>query len=243
MGQGNQIRGHQAEMIFDMYCSGPDRDSGFRPKAGEQPAQVRACESNASRRGRAIGPRDMEKNRAAPPGNPRPRIVVDLDQEIVQPIGPPQPVPSRRGRPTKGTVVAAVRSLLAPGKVRRDTPDREQCRRAGMAVGSPPQPDEPKSSARSSAVALELVGTHPASAEHDRDRMRTSQQDSSGPAAGPYPDPNQGETTCSHEDALVPMKLAPPLQEAIRLRFYARMIYFAQSRDTNRMARGRGDEQ
>src|SRR5260370_25355633 len=75
-----------------------DRDSCFRSEAGQETPEFDAAEGNASGRRRAIRPRDMEKNRAAPSGDAGTGVVIDLDDEIVEAIVAPEPLARFAGR-------------------------------------------------------------------------------------------------------------------------------------------------
>jgi Zn-dependent protease with chaperone function len=56
----------------------------------------------------------MDEDRAAPAGHPWAGVVVDLDDEIVEVVVPPQPVAWFTGRLPEGAIVAAVSGILAP---------------------------------------------------------------------------------------------------------------------------------
>src|SRR4029079_12779558 len=79
----------------------------------------------------------MQKNTAAAAGHPRAGIVVDLDDEIVEMIVPPQPVTWFSGRAAQRAVIAPIDGIFAPGKVRSDPPDGQEGPRRG---GAPPPP-------------------------------------------------------------------------------------------------------
>jgi hypothetical protein len=52
-------------------------------------------------------------------------IVVDLDDEVVEGIVPPEPVAALRGWPTEWAVVAPVARVLTPGNLGSDASCRE----------------------------------------------------------------------------------------------------------------------
>ena len=136
-------------------------------------------------------PRHMDEHRTAPAGDARPGVVVDLDDEIVQPVATPQPVPWFIGRPPERTIVAPVGRILAPRDIRGQPACRQARRRTRQAVGPPPQPAQPEAAQRGAAVALPLVGQDAAAAEHDRDRPTAGQQYAPGAASGPGADADQ----------------------------------------------------
>ncbi len=102
--------------------------------------------------------RHMDEHGAAAAGNARARVVVDLDDEVVEVVLAREPVGFRSRRHFHRPVVTAVGGVLAPAVLRRNAPGRQSRRRTRMAVGAPPQPLEPEAAARGRAVALALVG-------------------------------------------------------------------------------------
>ena len=62
------------------------------PRRGEQPAQRIGFERDAARGRREARPRHMDEHRAAAAGDARPGVVVELDDEVVEMVGAPQPV-------------------------------------------------------------------------------------------------------------------------------------------------------
>src|SRR5215204_4056888 len=110
----------------------------------------------------------MQKNRAAASGNPWARVVVELDDQIVEMIIPPQSIAGFTGRAAERPVVAAIAGILGPGEIGRDAPDRQQGARPRRAIRPPPQPYQPKPTARRGAVALAFVGPNASAPEHGR---------------------------------------------------------------------------
>ncbi len=53
---------------------------------GEKPPEIGALERHTSRRRPETGPRQVDKDRAAAPGDPRSLIVVDLQDQVVEMI-------------------------------------------------------------------------------------------------------------------------------------------------------------
>ena len=76
----------------------------------------------------------MQEHRAAAAGHPRAGIVVDLDDEIVEMVVPPQPVAWFSGRAAEGAVIAPVGGIFAPGNVTGNASDGQQCPRPRMPV-------------------------------------------------------------------------------------------------------------
>ena len=104
-------------------CLGPD--------PGEQSFEVPAAEGDASRRRRPIRPRQVQEHRAAAAGDPGTGVVVDLDDEVVEVVLPPQAVAWFIGRAAERAVVAAVSGIFAPGKVGCDALHRQEGRGRG----------------------------------------------------------------------------------------------------------------
>src|SRR5882757_5936342 len=85
-----------------------DLDPGPAAQPRQQPTKVARGHSHATLGGRPIRPRHMEEDSAASAGDARAGVVVDLDDEIVKVVLPPEPVPWFIGRPPERAVVATV---------------------------------------------------------------------------------------------------------------------------------------
>ena len=129
------------------------------------------------------GSRQMDKDGAAPAGNARPPIVVDLDDHVVEAIVAPEPVAGLPGGAPERPVVTPVRRVFAPGNRGIDAKNREPRRRAGAAIRPPPQPPQAKAAARRCAVALALVRPDAGAAKDDRDRERAGEQEAAATRA------------------------------------------------------------
>jgi hypothetical protein len=66
----------------------------------------------------------MEEHGAASPGDAGPSVVIDLDDEIVETIIPPQPVAWFIGRACERAVISAVGGVFAPGAIGANPPNR-----------------------------------------------------------------------------------------------------------------------
>lgn len=115
---------------------------------------------------------NMDEHGATPAGDPRPCIVVDFDNKIIEIVGAAQAVSWFTGRPPEGPIVAPVGGVLAPSVRRTDAPGGQARLGPQAAVPAPPQSDGAKAAARSAAVALALVGSDARAAERDRDGQR-----------------------------------------------------------------------
>src|SRR4029453_16430734 len=94
---------------------GLNQDSRIRSEPCQQEAQVGRREGDASRGRGTLWPRHMQEHRAPPAGNARPGIVIDLDDDVVQPVVPPEAVAWFIGRAAEWPIIAAVAGVLAPG--------------------------------------------------------------------------------------------------------------------------------
>ena len=130
--------------------------------------------------GSEAGPGKMQEYRATAASDPRPRVVVDFDNEIIKMILPPQPVAGLTGGYPDRLVIAAVRRILAPGVGGGDAPDRQHGGGPRMAVGAPPEPDRPERAARGGAIAFPLVRQDAAPPERDRPGQRAGAQHAAG---------------------------------------------------------------
>ncbi len=168
----------------------------------EQPCQRPAAQSDAPGRRRKALTREMDEYRAAAPGNARARIVVDLDDEVVEVILAPEPVARLVGPAAEGAVVAPVGGVLVPGIVRADRPDRKPRARPRRAVRPPPQPPQLKAATRRAPVAFALVGPDTAAPERHRNRQPPRREQAFSPLPGSGTHPEQTERPASLDAAL-----------------------------------------
>lgn len=110
----------------------------------------------------------MDEHGASAAGDPRARIVVKLDDEIIEMIVARKTVARGAGREADVPVVAPVGRVFAPSVLGADAADGEQGPRPRPAIGAPPQSLEAKPSGRGGAVALALVGFDAAAPKRDR---------------------------------------------------------------------------
>src|ERR1043166_1720263 len=150
---------------------------------GEQPSQRLLGEGQTACGWAEIRARHMDEYGAAASTHQRPTVVVDLDDEVVEPIVAPQAVAGLAVGEPNGPVVAAVRRVLAPAILMGDAAHRKQRAGPRPAVRTPPHPDRPKAAPRGCAVALALVGADP----------RTTQGDWQAPWSAAEPSPCSGE--------------------------------------------------
>jgi hypothetical protein len=135
-------------------------------------------------------PGNVNEHRAAAAGDSGPRIVVDLDNQIVETVGAAEPVAWFSGRAPEGPVIAAIRGILAPGEVGRDPPHRQGGARPLQTVSPPPQSNRMKPAGRRSAIALALIRLDATAAKRNAYGSGSSDHDALGATARTtrYPD-------------------------------------------------------
>ena len=84
----------------------------------------------------------MQEHGAAAAGDPRPRIVIDLDNEIIEVIGAFEAVTRMRAADPDRLVVMTVGRILAPGIIDLNGANRKKAARPRMTVGTPPSWEE-----------------------------------------------------------------------------------------------------
>jgi hypothetical protein len=135
---------------------------------------------------------------AASPGYPRPRIVIDFDDEVVKMIGTSQVVAGCIDGPLHRAIIPSIGGILAPGIIWRNAPDGEQGARRWTAVSSPPQSDQTKATARRCAIAFALIGLNAGSAERDRNVRGADREPALGPVSGAGTDKNVSHSYAAH---------------------------------------------
>src|SRR5690349_2459677 len=110
----------------------------------------------------------MDKHRASAPGDARARIMVDLDDEIVEVVPARKPVCVRVCGDLDRLIIMTICRILAPAVRRSDALKRQRGNRTRMLVGAPPQSLQPELTARRTGVALALVGFDSAPSQRHR---------------------------------------------------------------------------
>ena len=103
-------------------------------------------------------------------GNPRPCVVIDLDNEVIKVIGALEVIARMLTANSDRLVVMTIGWIFTPGIVFANRANRKKGPRPRMTIGTPPQSAQPKHAARRAAIAFALVGADPATPERDRDR-------------------------------------------------------------------------
>jgi len=135
----------------------------------------------------------MQKDGAATAGNARPRIVVDLDDEVIEMVVASQPVAGVAVGPSDRLIVVAIGWILAPGVIRSDDADGQAGLRPGMPVGTPPQPLRPKGAAWGAAVAFMFVSKDTAPTERHRYHAARGHQPAALLIPGRSANPDRGK--------------------------------------------------
>src|SRR5205085_10881556 len=130
------------------------------------------------------------EHRAAAPGDARARVVIELDQQIVEMILAPKPVRGVLGAQTDRPIVAAVGRVLAPGIGGPHAAHRQPGTRPGDAVPAPPQAHEAKRAARGGAIAFALVRPDAGGSERRRQMKIAGRKPAFGPPTRPGADAN-----------------------------------------------------
>ena len=118
----------------------------------------------------------MHEHGAAAAGDARPRVVVELDDVVVEMIGAREPVAFAFLRDMDRLIIVPVVGVLAPAVAETDSPCRQKSARARPAVSAPPQTDKPENSTRAAAVALTFVDLDPRAADRHRNGQRAGQE-------------------------------------------------------------------
>src|ERR1700688_656242 len=137
----------RSRSIAGRLWGSPDHDPRVGAQPDEEPAEAPGRERDAARGGAKSGAGQMQEDRAAAAGNARARVVIELDEEVVEMVVAPQPVACRVGAELDRPIVAAVARMLAPGVGLTDAAYGEARVRAACAVLTPPQAKEPERAA------------------------------------------------------------------------------------------------
>jgi hypothetical protein len=140
----------------------------------------------------------VNEYRAATPGHPWPRIVVDFNDEVVKMVRPSQVVARCIGPAPDRAIVPAVSRILTPGIISANAPNGEQGARRRTAVGSPPQADQTKATARRCAIALALIGLNAGPPERDRNVRDTDSEPALAPVSRARTDKNVSHSYAAH---------------------------------------------
>src|SRR6185437_10808929 len=168
-----------------------DYNLSLRTEPLQQPQHRRLRHRYAARGRRKIRPRQMQKHRAAAACNARRKVVVDLDDEIIEMIGARQPVATLIAPQPHGLIIVAAGRILAPGILTPDRTNRQEGFGPRMPVGTPPQLPWPKNAPWGAAVAFPFVGLDAATAERDRYREPARHEPTSVRIAGRRTNPDR----------------------------------------------------
>ena len=173
-------------------------DSCHWRKAAEQGQQVVPPQRDTAGGRCKASAGDMNEYGTAAAGHPRPRVVIDFDNEVVEGVVAAQPVAWFIGRPAERAVIAPIRGVLAPGVVRPDATGRQQGSRPHQAVGPPPQPQRAKPAGRGPAVAFALACFDAGTAKRNGKGFRAGKQPTLCAPARPGANANDAQRSSLH---------------------------------------------
>ena len=104
----------------------PNNDARARAEPWEEAAHGLRRDSDAAFGRREIFARDVEEDGAAGAAFCRSKIVVDDDDDIVEPVGAPEALVACRSREADRLVVGAVGGIVAPAGVAMDGGDGQR---------------------------------------------------------------------------------------------------------------------
>ena len=140
----------------------------------------------------------MKEDRAAATRDAGPRIVVDLNDHVIEGVGAPQavarPIRFELDRP----VVAPVGRVFAPPVQRPNRPYRQPSAWPGQAVGAPPKSNQVETTRGGRAISLALIGLDSSAAERHRNPPGPSRQPALSAVAGPRADVEDCECGSTH---------------------------------------------
>src|SRR5579863_966330 len=151
----------------------------------------RLCHRNASGGRRKIWARQVKEHRAAAAGNRGLRVVIDLDDEIVEMIVALEPVAVVIMAECERPVVMAAGGIFTPGIVGTDGANRQKGPRSRTTIGAPPQLPRPESPLWGPAVALAFIGDDSAPPQGDRDGSEAGDEPAAAGVTGGRPDPDR----------------------------------------------------
>ena len=126
----------------------------------------------------------MNEHGAAAPGDAWPRIVIDLDNIIVEAVLALEAVAILIVAAPDWHVVMAFGGILRPRIARLDRAHRQERSRSNVSIGSPPHLHWMKNPARRSTVALEFVGLDSATSERNRHELAACDQPATARISG-----------------------------------------------------------
>ena len=156
-----QFSGHAQNRLPEFLLH---HDFCSRAEARQQAAQHVQFESNAACGRRESFARRMNENGAATFCDARTRVVIDFDDEIVEPVFTRQPIALSVRRYFDWPVIAAIVRIFAPAVGGAYPLRRQRCDRTRVPICAPPQSQEPERAARRTAVAFTFICLDAASA-------------------------------------------------------------------------------
>src|ERR1700733_4817822 len=168
-----------------------DDDLRMRAHLTQELQHGRFLHRNASGGRRKIRANEMKEHRTAAAGNRGLRVVIDLDDEIVEMIVAPESVAAIIISECERPVVMAAQRVFTPGVLWADGANRQKRVRSRRTVGAPPQLPWPESPLWGPAVPLALVRDDSAPPQGDRDGIRAGREPAPTGVTGRSPDPDR----------------------------------------------------
>src|ERR1700727_2024210 len=172
-----------------------DDDLRMRTYLTQEVQHGRFLHRNASGGRRKIRANEMKEHRTAAAGNRGLRVVIDLDDEIVEMIVAPEPVAAIIISECERPIVMAAQRVFTPGVLGADDANRQKRVRSRRTVGAPPQLPRPENPLWGPAVALALVGDDSTPPQGDRDGVCTGGEPATAGVTGRSPDPDRPPRT------------------------------------------------
>lgn len=160
--------------------------------------QLVPCQPKASRCGSQSSTRDVDENGAATSRHPRSRVMIDLDDQVIEVVRPPEAIAVHIGPCTKRTIIPAVGGRFAPGVVAMNWTYRQQSTRACQAIGAPPQPDQTKTAAWRSGISFPFVRSDASASKCYRKVQRSDREPSLPPVSGSGTNKNERKCDPAH---------------------------------------------
>ena len=131
----------------------------------ENDPHVGGSDGDATRRGIAFGRAQVKEDGAAAALPPRPLIVIEQDNDVIEMVVAPKLLMGDRIGQAHGPVVVAVADLIAPAVATADPDEGKRRLRRLRAVAAEEHAAQAQVAQRRGAIALALLGGNPAPPE------------------------------------------------------------------------------
>jgi hypothetical protein len=124
--------------------------------------------------------------------------MINLDNEIVDVVGPCEPVAAGVAGKSHRPIVIAAGGIFAPAVVGVDGANRQEGLRPQMTVGAPPQSPRPENPTGRAAVALALVRPDASAPKRNRENKVARDQPTAPRVTDRSADSNRGQRLPKH---------------------------------------------